>query len=114
MAAKSVPVTTTVLYPNSDNAVFNKPYYMDSHLPLASEIWGSLGMTSWEVVTFSPGPDESRPQYVLATTVQWTNDDAVKNAMNSERGKLVLEDIKNFTNITPVVLSGQKAGQWQA
>ncbi|KAL3465585.1 hypothetical protein BJX64DRAFT_285193 [Aspergillus heterothallicus] len=105
-------ITTTVLYPNGVDAHLNIEYYVKQHLPLAERIWAPLGMRTWAVTSFMPGPDGSPPPYLVETVSEWTSVEAAKEAMECEAGKKVLQDVPNFTNVKPVAVFGEVIGRW--
>ncbi|KAK7725141.1 hypothetical protein SLS57_004054 [Botryosphaeria dothidea] len=105
---KTMTLTTTVLYPNSLGKTFDVKYYLDSHMPLAEQLWGPLGMTSWVVIQFEPGPDGAAPPYRLKTVSEWESREKLSMAVASKEGKILRNDFAKFTDEVPIVLVGEE------
>jgi uncharacterized protein (TIGR02118 family) len=101
-------VRTILLYPHKSGAVFNIEYYLKSHMPLVSKLYGPFGLENWEVVEF---PTNDTPAYVVQTTLHWKNRDQLAAANASEGGKQLFNDIKNFSEATPIALTGDLVGK---
>ncbi len=87
----------TVTYPSKDGAKFDFDYYMKKHIPMC----GLLG-TSIEVCKgTSPIPDAS-PAFVCVARIRIGSADDFSAAM-VKHGTQIMQDIPNYTNITPVV-----------
>ncbi|KAK8185684.1 hypothetical protein BC567DRAFT_214082 [Phyllosticta citribraziliensis] len=41
-------------YPNVDDAVFNYDYYLQTHMPLAEQVWRPLGLVGYRAVKCVP------------------------------------------------------------
>ncbi len=88
----------TVTYPSKDGATFDFDYYMKTHIPM---VCGLLG-TSIEVVKgISPTPDAA-PAFVCVARIRITSAEEFLLAM-VKHGTQIMQDIPNYTNITPVV-----------
>jgi len=83
----------SVLYPVTDGATFDHDYYRDRHVPKALEAWG---LDSAEIDKGVNGP------YVAAVHFLFESPDAMNQALASPGTLAVLEDVKNYTSITPV------------
>ncbi|KAJ3546053.1 hypothetical protein NM208_g2200 [Fusarium decemcellulare] len=55
--------SVAILYPNKDDIVFDKEYYLNKHIPLLEQSWGTSGLLRWEVVEYGLGPDGLKPVY---------------------------------------------------
>ncbi|EXJ83658.1 hypothetical protein A1O1_07282 [Capronia coronata CBS 617.96] len=104
-----MPANATVLYPAESDATFDMAYYLKTHMPLVYEKWAKYGLTGWEVIEFAPGPDGSKP-YSVAGVLHWESADNIGKAMGGEETAAVMEDVKNFSNKSPVFLIGNVVG----
>ena len=84
-------------------------YYLNHHWPLVSKHWTSFGLKDWKVVQCSAGPDGSKPYSVAAITT-WESVDGIQKSLGGEAGKVVMGDVKNFSNKDPVFLMGDIVG----
>jgi uncharacterized protein (TIGR02118 family) len=88
----------TVTYPSKDGANFDFDYYMKTHIPLVCNLFG----TSIEVVKgMSPTPD-APPAFVCVARIRITSPEEFSAAM-AKHGAQIMQDIPNYTNITPVI-----------
>ena len=83
----------SVLYPATDGATFDHDYYRDHHVPLACRTWGLDGAEIDRGVT---GP------YVAAVHFRFESAEAMNQALAAAGTVAVIEDVKNYTSITPV------------
>lgn len=93
-------IKVSVLYPNSENIVFDKDYYCDKHVPLVSKLLGdSLKNVQVDFALAVVSPDEPAP-YVVMTHLTFDSIEAFQKifAVHSEE---LLSDIPNFTNCQP-------------
>lgn len=98
----------TVLYPG--DAKFDLKYYLDHHLPLCDKGWKEFGLLDWKVIEYSPGPDGSKP-YSVGALLTWESAEGIGKAIQSEAGKGILADVKNFCDKSPQFIIGNVAGQ---
>lgn len=94
-----------VLYPASDEAVFDYDYYLETHLPLIEEHWGDLIETFEASRGLAGGPDVP-PPYLLIATITFADQEALETAMG-EKGSAIIDDVANFTNVRPQILVGE-------
>ena len=110
-------ITVVVAYPStdpktSDAIKFNMPYYLSTHMPLIDKVWGPHGMLRWSITEF-PDPDPfsgQAPPYRVQTTLHWKSVEDFKAAMGDEGSKVTGEDVKNFSNVWPVIWVGTVTG----
>jgi len=88
----------TVLYPNHDGAKFDFDYYLKKHIPLANEILGG----AFEVSKGLPGPDGKGPAFLCVATIKVASP-ADFAARNKARGAELGSDVRNYTNVTPII-----------
>lgn len=102
-----MPANATVLYPG--DTTFNLDYYLKNHMTLVSEKWTAFGLQDWKVVQFEAGPDGSKP-YSIAAVLTWDSLESVPKALAAEEGKLILNDVSNFSDKAPIFLLGNIVG----
>jgi uncharacterized protein (TIGR02118 family) len=83
----------SVYYPGGEGATFDHDYYRDSHVPLCCETWGLEGA---EIDRGMTGP------YVAAVHFLFDSQEAMQQALAVEGTAAVINDVANYTNITPV------------
>jgi uncharacterized protein (TIGR02118 family) len=82
----------SVFYPETDGATFDHDYYRDNHVPLACKTWGVDAVIDKGV----SGP------YVAAVHFTFDTMDDMQAALAAEGTGAVIEDVANYTTITPV------------
>lgn len=87
-----------VSYPPSEGATFDRDYYTGTHMPLALEKWGPLGLTD-AVAMF---PEDDRPASLAVAVLTFTDSAARDAAMAAPVAAEVFGDVANFTTIAPV------------
>jgi uncharacterized protein (TIGR02118 family) len=85
-------IRLSVLYPQTDGAEFDHDYYRDKHVPLACTTWG----VDAEIDKGVSGP------YVAAVHFTFDSVEAMQQAMAAEGTGAIIEDVANYTTITPV------------
>lgn len=98
--------SVTVLFPNEADAKYDINYYITHHMPLMEKLWGHLGVKSWSVTTFTPGPDGSAPAFVFGSNVIWSSTEAIKTAFADKSMQQIMEDVPKFSNKQPTFLFG--------
>ncbi|MBL7234729.1 EthD family reductase [Komagataeibacter oboediens] len=89
-------------YPASSDAKFDRDYYTAHHIPLVNRIWGPLGLIS--ATAFFPSPTDNGNLAICECV--FTGESALKAALDSPDTPVVMDDVKNFTAIEPVILKG--------
>lgn len=85
-------------------------YYLSTHIPLVTKHWTSYGLQAWEVIQFTPGSDEISPQYSAQAILTFESVEQIQKATASEEGKLLSDDVANFSNVSPVFMVGEMVG----
>ncbi|EME85973.1 uncharacterized protein MYCFIDRAFT_132791 [Pseudocercospora fijiensis CIRAD86] len=99
-----MPVVTTVMYPNEDDATFDLKYYTETHMALVDKHWKELGLIGWSI---SNGhPSGTKPLYSVACTLVWQSREHAEKAMAHESTQQVFGDVPNFSNKEPILLAG--------
>jgi uncharacterized protein (TIGR02118 family) len=102
--------TAVVVYPNEPDTTFDTDYYLKTHMPLVAQHWGPAGLKSWSVVKYERDLEGTSPKYLIAATLVWESEEAVKAAVAGEAAAIVFGDIPNFTNKKPITLAGSVIG----
>lgn len=103
-------ITVTVLYPREEEKTFDFDYYRDRHMPLVAEKWGDAGMEGAEALRGLGAPDGSAAPFFAIAVIRFRSLDAFQAAANSEAGREVLGDIRNFTDVRPLVQINELLG----
>ena len=101
-----MPYSIFFAYPNTPGARFDIRYYSEVHFAIVEKHWASLGLVSWNVVSFVG--DEKAPYIVVAETV-WRDAEATTKALTP--GPMLAEimgDVPNFTDLKAVTFSGEQ------
>lgn len=102
-------VKATVLYPAGEGKTFNEDYYRNTHRPLCVETFGAA-LVRMEIEKGLSGPFPGSPApYVFTAHFYFQNLETLMGALTSGAPRL-LEDIPNFTNISPIVQIGEIVG----
>ncbi|GME64870.1 hypothetical protein BKA66DRAFT_191453 [Neofusicoccum parvum] len=89
-------VIYTVLYPNG--SVFDPDYYANKHMPMAMKLLPK-DLLSFQVYSF---PDDA--PYAVQCDIEFVNDEAYRGWKDTEGGRKLQEDLKNFSTEAPVIM----------
>ena len=95
-------IKVSVLYPNSQDLVFDKEYYINKHMPLVSKLLvEALKNVQVDFGLANGNPNEAL-KYVVMTHMSFDSIESFQNifAVHSEE---LLSDIVNFTNCQPQI-----------
>jgi uncharacterized protein (TIGR02118 family) len=104
----------TVLYQSSrdGNGSFNIEYYVQKHMKLVEKAWQAVGIQAWQVIKFANQPVGSPQPYCAAAIVTFDSCDGAERALQAEETREVFGDVPNFTNLTPLLMTGGVYGSW--
>jgi uncharacterized protein (TIGR02118 family) len=91
----------TVLYPKTERSTFDHAYYMAKHVPLVASRWTAHGLTSTRVMQ-GTGSLGGAPAFELMTLMEFPSREAFLAAAGAHADE-IMGDIKNFTNVEPIV-----------
>lgn len=91
-------IDVTILYPKSEGSTFDLDYYTNTHMPLFVDALGEAAL-KWGVSS-SHGND-----YHALGWVQVSSQEALGAAL-SEHGAKIMGDVANYTNVQPVLITG--------
>ncbi|KAE9379488.1 hypothetical protein N431DRAFT_460741 [Stipitochalara longipes BDJ] len=103
MSVQTKPaVVVTFLYPRKGMPNFDKKYYLNHHIPATEVAWRPLGMTNCVVCEI--GDDA---EFSMSVVTFWKSDDEWEIAKGGKAAQRLAEDVKNFTDVDPVVIVGK-------
>jgi len=92
----------TILYPNGDDKTFDMDYYEKKHMPMVAGFIGK-NLKFYEIDKGLTGRTANdKPPYV-AVGYFYISDTAEYNKAIAQNRDAVVNDVKNYTNIQPVV-----------
>jgi uncharacterized protein (TIGR02118 family) len=94
-------VRVSVLYPAGDDVTFDMDYYKSTHYDLCMRV---LGCEKFEIDTAISGP------YVAVGHLYFPSMEAMAAGMGGPDAGQSADDVKNYTNATPVIQIGEVAG----
>ena len=100
--------TLSVVYPRAPGATFDYDYYQNKHLPLAGRYWVGAGMVGGEALLGQSTPNGSESPYFAIGILHFESEDALNAALAGEHASEVLGDIRNFTDVEPIVQINQR------
>jgi len=101
----------TLIYPNDSLANYDIDYLVDKHMPMMQSRWRSSGLTSWNVTKFTPSPEGNPPVYALAATLSWDKPESVPGMGGDVDIDKIMEDMAQFSDKRPIILSGEAVGE---
>lgn len=96
-------VTVTVTYPRQEGATFDYDYYVKTHLPLVSEIWGGQGLVRVGALRGVAAAGGGDPPYLAMALIEFESMEALQEAMADEAAARLGADLANFSSVAPVI-----------
>jgi uncharacterized protein (TIGR02118 family) len=93
----------TIAYPRSADATFDFGYFQSKHLPELGKAFKPFGLGYASVLRGEESLDGGEPAFFATTILSFAEEEAARNAVASDAAKAVVEDIANFTSVTPVM-----------
>lgn len=93
----------SVVYPRSPGATFDYDYYQTRHMPLVGERWAAAGLTGGEALLGKAAADGSQAAYFAIGIIHFDTADSLRAALDGEHASEVIADIRNFTDVQPVI-----------
>ncbi|KAL3418240.1 ethyl tert-butyl ether degradation [Phlyctema vagabunda] len=101
-----MPAQLTLLYPAPTDVEFDMEYYLEKHMPVVWKAWAPRGLDSYCVVDV-----EHDSGYCAECIMTWDCTASFKKAMDiKDEVEILFGDIKNFANVSPVVILGTVVG----
>ena len=93
----------TVTYPKSPGATFDFEYFRSKHLPQVGETFGPFGLGFASVLRGEQSLDGKEPAFFATTILSFREEQGARDAVASDGAKALMDDIPNFTSVTPVL-----------
>src|SRR3954453_18738345 len=100
--------TLSVVYPRSAGATFDYDYYETKHLRLAGQRWANAGMVGGEALLGKAAADGSEPPFLAIGIIHFESEEALNAALSGEHAPEIIGDIRNFTNVQPIIQVNQR------
>ena len=91
----------SIYYPYSEAATFDMHYYLERHVPLVRKELQEFDCEQIEVVLGQPGIMNKCPHFIAVANLYFADSASMGIALKA-RGRVLVSDIKNFTDIVPV------------
>ena len=100
-------ITVSVTYPATEGSRFDLDYYSAQHMALVKELWGQCGLVEEMYLrgVGAPGGGPAPVHLTALLTFASAEDFASAGQLH---GKAVMSDIKNFTDVRPVVTINER------
>jgi uncharacterized protein (TIGR02118 family) len=102
-------IVVSVTYPATEGSRFDLDYYREKHVPLVRSRWGSCGLTDSKFIRGVGVPGGGPVAYHL-TALLYFGSEAEFQGAGQQHGKEVMSDIKNFTDVKPIVQLNDQFG----
>ena len=93
----------TITYPKTKGSTFDFDYFRTKHLPAVGKALGRFGLGFASVLKGEESLDGKEPAYWVTTILSFREEQGARDAVASEGGKKMAEDIANFTSVKPVM-----------
>lgn len=93
----------TITYPVSKGATFDFDYFRQKHLPEVGKAFGPFGLGYASVLRGEETVDGKDPVYFATTILSFREEQGARDAVASDAGKALADDIANFTSVKPVM-----------
>lgn len=100
-------ITVSVTYPATEGSKFDLAYYQSHHMPMVRELWGQCGLTEETYLRGTAAPGGGPAPVHLMALLTFSSADAFAEA-GRLHGKAIMGDIKNFTDVRPVVTLNER------
>ena len=100
-------ITVSVTYPATEGSRFDLAYYQSHHMPLVRSLWGQCGLTEEAYLRGVGAPGGGPAPVHLTALLTFKSAEDFANA-GQLHGKAVMSDIKNFTDVRPVVTINER------
>lgn len=92
-------VTLTVVYPYDAAKPFDENYYLETHIPLAREVWGDA--VTGVSVHYALAGLAGDPPFSAIAQLEFASMEAFQQAMANPRSAEVQADVPNFSGVIP-------------
>jgi uncharacterized protein (TIGR02118 family) len=102
-------IQLNIVYPKTEDAQFDWDYYLNTHMPMSIRLQG-MALRSVTIGKGLEGIEAAPVAYVALTTMLYDSVDAFMEAF-MPRAEILQGDMKNYTNIQPVIQFSEVALQ---
>jgi len=95
--------TVSVVYPRKPGTTFDYDYYQNKHLPLAVQRWANAGLVGGEALVGKAAADGSDAPFFAIGILHFESEEALNAALTGEHAPEVIGDIRNFTDVDPII-----------
>ena len=92
----------SILYPNGEDKTFDMDYYEKKHMPMVAGFLGK-NLKFYEIDKGIAGRTPNDKVPFVAIGYFYINDVADYNKVIAQNREAIISDIKNYTNIQPVI-----------
>jgi len=93
----------TITYPKSPDSTFDFDYFRQKHLPEVGKAFGPFGLGFASVLRGEETLDGKDPAFYAVTILSFREEQGARDAVASDEAKALIEDIRNYTNVTPIM-----------
>jgi uncharacterized protein (TIGR02118 family) len=95
-------IKVSVIYPNAEGKTFDMHYYLVKHLPFVGGLLGDALKGATVEKGIEGGAPESAAPFAAMGNMYFNTVEDFQKAFGPNADK-IMADVKNFTNITPVI-----------
>jgi uncharacterized protein (TIGR02118 family) len=95
-------VRLTILYPNTSGKIFDKEYYLNTHMPLSLRLQGNAVKHVSVEFGFSGGLPGSAPTYIAICNFLYDSFEDFQNAF-MPHAEILMKDILNYTDTESII-----------
>jgi uncharacterized protein (TIGR02118 family) len=103
-------VVVSVIYPATEGSRFDLDDYRDRHTKLVRERWGGQGLADVRLIRGTGGMGGGPLAYHMITLLYFRSQ-AELDAALAAHGREIMGDIKNFTDVRPVIQLNEELAQ---
>lgn len=70
---KTMPATALVLYAYWPDILFDKRYYLNTHISLAEKTWTIYELPGWHITRFTSNPGGLKPPHLICANLEGKN-----------------------------------------
>lgn len=100
--SESVLFKVAIMYPNGEGKSFDMAYYQSNHMPMVASFLGE-NLMHYEIDQGISGRTASDEATYVAIGYFYVQDIAKYNEAIGQNRDSVINDIKNYTNIQPII-----------
>ena len=93
----------SITYPKSADSSFDFDYFRSTHLPKVGEAFKPFGLGYASVLRGEEALGGGEPAYFATTILSFATEEGARDAIGSDAGRALADDIANFTSVTPVM-----------